>query len=278
MGLCVPACAARCPPYTGKLMNSVNGHNAEPADYGGTALDINARRTLQIVFVFCVLVVVLLFFLDYMINWNEGSSRESIRSMFDTTAEHSIAGWFSATLTFVVAMAAGANVVLVRSIDAPVWRRTGWLVIALLFAYLALDDGAAIHEHLGGGLKQTPVIGDVIGAYDSYSWHIVILPFFVAIGFFMLVFLWKELAHRNERIGILTAFSFLALAVGQDFIEGTTEEYDWFEATYGMDPYAILHFAKSVEESLEMLGMTMFLVVFLSHLMRTFRTITLRFQ
>ena len=243
-----------------------------------TALDIDSRRTLQVIFVFCVLIVALLFFLDYTINWREGSSRKTIRAMFDTTAEHSIAGWFSATLTFVVALAAGANVVLVRNIDSSTWRRTGWLVITVLFAYLSLDDGAAIHEHLGAGLKQTPVIGAAIEAYDSYSWHIVILPFFVAIGGFMLVFLWKELAHRNERIGILAAFSFLALAVGQDYIEGTTEEYDWFEATYGMDPYAILHFAKSLEESLEMLGMTTFLVVFLSHLMRTFRTITLRFH
>lgn len=259
-------------------MNPVNGQNAGPAGDGGTALDINSRRTLQIVFVFCVAIVVLLFFLDYVVNWHEGSSRESIRHMFDTTAEHSIAGWFAATLTFVVAIAAWVNVVLVRAIDSPVWRRTGWLVIALLFSYLSLDDGAAIHEHLGGGLKQTPVIGDVIGAYASYSWHIVILPFFVAMGFFMLVFLWKELAHRNEKLGILAAFSCLALAVGQDFIEGTIEEYDWFEATYGMDPYAILHFAKSLEESLEMLGMTIFLIVFLSHLMRTYQTITLRFQ
>ena len=259
-------------------MNPVNGHNAEPAGYGETALDINSRRTLWIIFVFCVAIVVMLFFLDYKVNWHESSSRKSIRSMFDTTAEHSIAGWFSATLTFVVAMAAWANVVLVRTIDSPAWRRAGWLVIALLFTYLSLDDGAAIHEHLGGGLKKTAVVGDVIGAYSSYSWHIVILPFFVAMGFFMLIFLWKELAHRNERTGILAAFSFFALAIGQDYIEGTIEEYDWFQATYGMDPYAILHFAKSLEECLEMLGMTLFLVVFLSHLMRTYRTLTLRFQ
>ena len=259
-------------------MNPNDGHSAGPAGYGETALDINSRRTLWIIFLFCVVIVILLFSLDYAVSWHEGSSRESIRSMFDTTAEHSIAGWFSATLTFVVAIAAWANVVLVRNIDSPVWRRTGWLIIALLFTYLSLDDGAAIHEHLGGGLKQTPVIGDVIGAYSSYSWHIVILPFFVVMGCFMLIFLWKELAHRNERIGILAAFSFFALAIGQDYIEGTIEEYDWFQATYGMDSYAILHFAKSLEESLEMLGMTIFLVVFLSHLMRTFRTITLRFQ
>ncbi len=249
-----------------------------PSVRSEATLDINSRRTLWTIFLFCALIIALLFFLDYTVNWNEGSSRKAIRSMFDTTAEHSIAGWFSATLTFVVAIAAWANVILVRSTNASIWRRTGWLVIALLFFYLSLDDGAAIHEHLGGGLKQTPVIGEVIGAYDSYSWHIVILPFFIAIGSYMLLFLWKELTHRNERIGILAAFSFLALAVIQDFIEGTTEEYDWFQATYGMDPYLILHFAKSLEESLEMLGMATFLVVFLSHLMRTFRTITLKFE
>jgi len=240
-------------------------------------LEFDSKRALWIIFWFCLGIVILLFVLDWSINWQEGSSRESIRKMFSTTEEHSIAGWVSATLTFVVALAVWANVAMVRNIDATAWRRGGWLVIALLFTYLSVDDGAAIHEHLGGGLKQTPGIGDVIAAYDSYSWHIVILPLFVALGLFMLLFLWKELTHRNERLGILAAFSCLALAVIQDFIEGTTEEYDWFEATYGMDPYAILHFAKSLEESLEMLGMTIFLVVFLSHLMRTWPNIKLRF-
>ena len=74
-----------------------------------------------------------------------------------------------------------------------------------------------------------------------------------------------------------SAFSCFAVAVGQDYIEGTINEYDWFEMEYGMDASAILHFAKSLEESLEMLGMTIFLVVFLSHLMRTYRTVTIRF-
>lgn len=261
-----------------EIVNPTNKHNADHINSGEAALDFDSRRILWIISVSCVAIVVLLFFLDYKVNWMEGSSRKTIRKMFDTTAEHGMAGWFAATLTFVVALAAWANVVLVRNIDASVWRRAGWLLIALLFTYLSADDGAAIHEHLGGGLKKTPVIGDLIGAYPSYSWHIVILPFFVAMGLFMLIFLWKELAHRNEKIGILAAFSCLALAVGQDFIEGTINEYDWFALTYNLEPYTILHFAKSLEESLEMLGMTIFLVVFLSHLMRNFRIITLKFH
>jgi len=242
-----------------------------------TVLEIGPGRSLWTIFLVLFTIEVLLFALDYFINWQEAGFRTSIRKMFSTTEEHSIAGWFAATQTFVVAMAAGAILVLTRSSGASVWRQTGWAVVTVLFAYLSVDDGAAIHEHLGGGLKQTAGIGDVIEAYPSYSWHVVILPFFIATGFFMLFFLWRELTHRNERLGILTALSLFALAVGQDFIEGTIEEYDWFEINYGADSSAILHFAKSLEETLEMLGMTIFLVVFLSHLMRTFRTITLRF-
>ena len=244
---------------------------------GQVSAEIYSSRTLWIIFAFLFSIEVLLFVLDYMIYWQEASSRESIRDMFSTTEEHSIAGWFAATQTFVVAMAAWAIAVLNRYSAALRWRRYGWILIAALFTYLSVDDGAAIHEHLGGGLKQTPGIGDAINAYSSYSWHIVILPFFIAMGFFMLFFLWKELSHRNEKIGILAAFSCLAIAVIQDYIEGTTEEYDWFEIHYGMDSSAILHFAKSLEESLEMLGMTIFLIVFLSHLMRTWHTIKLKF-
>ena len=258
-------------------MASISKHKPEPTNNGGTTLAINSKRLLWVVFGFCLGIVVLLFTLDWIINWQEASSRVSIRKMFSTTEEHSIAGWFAATLTFVVAMTAWAIVVLCRYNSASFWRRFGWIVIAILFSYLSVDDGAAIHEHLGGGLKQAPVIGDVIDAWSSYSWHIVILPFFVAMGLFMLFFLWREFSHRNEKLGMLAAFSCLGIAVVQDYIEGTIEEYDWFEINYGMDSPAILHFAKSLEECLEMLGMTLFLIVFLSHLMRTWRTITLRF-
>ena len=245
---------------------------------GQLSIEIDSRRTLWTLFAVLLAIEVLLFVLDYFVNWQEASSRASIRKMFSTTEEHSIAGWFAATQTFVVAMAAGAVLLLTRYSGAALWRQIGWAVITVLFAYLSVDDGAAIHEHLGGGLKQTAGIGDVIEGYPSYSWHIVILPFFVATGLFMLIFLWKELTHRNERLGILAAFSCLALAVGQDFIEGTIEEYDWFEINYGIDSATILHFAKSLEESLEMLGMTIFLIVFLSHMMRTYHTLILRFR
>ncbi len=242
-----------------------------------TVVEIDSRRSLWTIFAVLFAIEVLLFVLDYFINWQEASPRKGVRDMFSTTEEHSIAGWFAATQTFVVAMAAGAILLLTRHSGAPLWRQIGWTVIAILFAYLSVDDGAAIHEHLGGGLKKTPVIGDAIEFYSSYSWHIVILPFFITMGAFMLVFLWMELSHRNEKLGILAAFSLFAIAVGQDYIEGTIDEYDWFQMEYGWDSSAILHFAKSLEETLEMLGMTILLLVFLSHLMRSFRTFTLKF-
>ena len=243
-----------------------------------TDIEFDSRRTLLFVFFFLLALELLMFILDIFVNWNEFADRESIRDMFSTTQEHSIAGWFAATQTFIVALAAWAIFFISKKTDASTWQRAGWFVIAAFFSYLSVDDGAAIHEHLGSGLKQTAIIGEAIASYDSYSWHVVILPFFIAMGCFILFFLWRELAHINEKLGTLAAFSCLGFAIIQDYIEGSTEEYDWFEINYDMDAETILHFAKSLEECAEMLGMTIFLVVFLSHLMRTWSKITLRFN
>ena len=109
--------------------------------------------------------------------------------MFNTAAEHSIAGWYATTLTFVVALAGWANFGLVRSVERVTWRRAGWLTISLLFTYLSLDDGAEVHEHLGEGLKDTPLLGELITAYPSYAWQVVAGPVFVGLGGFMLFFL-----------------------------------------------------------------------------------------
>lgn len=258
-------------------MGSDNTRKHEPSLHKVTTITINARRSLWIAFLFFATIIVLLIILDYWINWNEGSSSVSIRRMFNTAAEHSIAGWYSTTLTFLVALAAWANLALARHPERSARRHAGWLITALLFTYLSLDDGAEIHEHLGEGLKDVPLYGDLIAAYPSYTWQVVTGPVIAGLGLFMLYFLWKELSHRNEKLGILSAFSCLALALGQDFVEGTINEYDWVQG-YGLDPDTVLHFSKSVEESLEMLGMTFILLVFLSHLMRSFRTVTLEFH
>ena len=132
----------------------------------------------------------------------------------------------------------------------------------------------------------------MLDAFPSYAWHVCLLPLFGAMGLFMLVFLWRELSETPARVLVAAAIACFVLAVGLDFVEGLDPDHPWnlytrlserfgWEglATEGYDaPYKVLrHFSKSIEESIEMLAMTILWIVFLRHWIRSAGDLRVRF-
>jgi hypothetical protein len=132
-------------------------------------------------------------------------------------------------------------------------------------------------------------IDDISGSYDatdssesatgfrSYTWQVVFVPLFGAMGLFALLFLWKQLKTPALRTLLVIGFGCFAVAVGLDYIEGLEGGYDWVIDRYDIDDYAVTHFAKALEEWIEMFGTTCLLVGFLTHFMRTSRLLSIRF-
>ena len=155
----------------------------------------------------------------------------------------------------------------------------GWLALALFFTYMAVDDGAEIHESFGSAFDTIHKNKDPAGAFTSwasgvldifpsYTWLILFMPFFGAAGLFILIFLWRELKTRQSRALVIIALVCLALAVCRDFVEGLDKKHQWNFHTmirnkYDLEKYTVRHFSKSLEEFLEMLGITLFWVSFI---------------
>ena len=139
---------------------------------------------------------------------------------------------------------------------------------------MAVDDGAAVHERLGSAFKQRE--GGSVG-FISYPWQMLLAPLFVAMGLFLLAFLWFELPQAVDRARLLGALGLLAVAVAMDFVEGMEDGYAVLIEAFGWDNETIRHFSKSIEEFIEMLGMTLFLVTFLGQIARRGREIVIRF-
>ena len=70
----------------------------------------------------------------------------------------------------------------------------------------------------------------------------------------------------------------LAIAVAMDFVEGMDDGYRRLIDPFGWSNKTIRHFSKSIEEFIEMLGMTLFLVTFLGQIARRGQEIILRFR
>jgi hypothetical protein len=133
----------------------------------------------------------------------------------------------------------------------------GWLMFALMFMYLSMDDGSRLHERMGTALDDSFEAAVSSGTgfvnnFPSYEWQIIFVPILGVMGLALLFFLYKNLLNKNRLFVVFTALVFLSLAVGIDYIEGldTIENPE-------------LHFLKLVEEIMEMFSFTLLLMVFL---------------
>ncbi|NWF36001.1 hypothetical protein [Mariprofundus sp. KV] len=242
-------------------------------------LVLNTDRLSWHVLVFLVAIELLLVLLDIVINYAEVIEYTSIHRIFNIAREDGLAGWFMASQTLVAALVLWFLYWLSRTHDgATALQRRGWLVLALFFTYMSADDGALIHERLGTMFEEIGAeagkSGDVgllsqwLDMFPSYEWQFL-LPFFAAVGLYMLHFLWRVLGVGRPLLMVLAAFSCLALAVVLDFIEGVPKEhalnlYSWIKQVWLLEDYTVDHFAKSLEEFLEMLGISLFLSVFVA--------------
>ena len=248
------------------------------------ALTFDAERVVRLVFVGCLGLELLFVVLDYHVNFGRLTDIGALRRMTNIAREDSLASWFGTTQTLLAGLTAWTIFLLVRAQGAPRWRKTGWALVAGFFTYVAIDDGAQVHERFGTVFRTLSEEADpsALAFFPSYAWQIFLGPIFAALGLGMAVFLWRELPDRVSFGLVFGALTCLALAIGLDFFEGLASDHPWnpYEAfgtrppieAWALDRFgvsghdALTHFSRSVEEFLEMLGMTLFWVAFLRHL------------
>jgi hypothetical protein len=246
-------------------------------------LAVDVHRVARRIFLVCALVEIALFLLDYHVNYGRATDIGALRRLFSTTREDGLASWFATTQTLLVALTLWAAWAIARPQPGPRRWKRGWMALALFFTYMAIDDGAEIHERLGTTMDAWAADSSFLASFPSYSWQVLLLPLFGAFGLFLLVFLWKEVEPSSRPV-LVSALACLALAVVLDFFEGLEPDHrlnlhtylaesagldERTEARFGRQPYETLqHFSRSVEEVLEMLGMSLFLLMFLRHLPR----------
>ena len=150
-----------------------------------TDLRIDTTALLRNLLIFCVSIEMLLFTFDYYLNYAGGSHSSALRRLFSTSREDGLAGWVAVLQTAMIAVTLWAIYMVVRK-TATRWQILGWQALLVFFCYLALDDGAHIHERLGTAYNEAGD-GFALGAwtlelFPSYRWQIVFMPLFAAWG------------------------------------------------------------------------------------------------
>ena len=141
-------------------------------------LTIDSERLARRVLGFCVAAGILFVFLDYHINYGEWTQIGAMRRMFNIAREDGLASWFATTQTLMAGLTLGMIYVAVKKrLGAPWGEATGWLVLASFFVYMAIDDGAQLHERLGSTVAaMREDAGSSLDFFPSYAWQLIFLP------------------------------------------------------------------------------------------------------
>ncbi len=244
-------------------------------------IPVDWRRMASRVLLFCLAAEATFILLDYHLNYGRLIDVGAMRRLFNLAREDGLASWFASTQTLLI----GLTLLALYAVD----RSRGYLVLALGFFYLAVDDGAQLHERFSSTF-------DALSEgtrFPSYTWHVLFLPPFAALGLYLLWFLWRELGSPRARLLLVAAMSCLALAIVMDFFEGLPEDHPmnvysaalgrypsldtWSDRRFGTTGGETLrHFSKSIEETLEMGAMSLLWFVLLGHLGTIARDVRLR--
>jgi hypothetical protein len=264
--------------------------NSAPAQSIG--LMVRPERFAHYLLIFCVAAEITFLLLDYYLGYGRTIKTGALRRLFSITREDGLASWFGTTQTFLVGLTLWVIYLFSKRTPAPTWKTISWLILAIFFIYLAIDDGAQIHERVGTAIKRMG--GSSLDFFPSYTWHLVFLPIFAAVGVFAFVFLWMELSTTDARMLLVIAFSCLAIAVLLDFVEGLDRFHRWnvygwlaqdraFESWalqgFGRSAYDTLrHLGRAIEEFFEMLAITLLWFLFLRQLAVVANNSTVRFM
>lgn len=257
-------------------------------------LSVSPTRLGRWVLIVCLTIEIGFVLLDYHVNYGRLTEVGAMRRLTNIAREDGLASWFGTTQTLLLALTAWGVWLLARAASAARWRQVGWGITAAMFTYMAVDDGAQLHERLGSLWAAISERGgsSLLDVFPSYPWQVLFVPVFGVFGAGLAVFVWYELGERYSLALVAAALACLATAVGLDFIEGLDEDHpwnlytwislrtdlsDWSMARFRQTPYDTLeHFSRSLEEFLEMAANTFVWVAFIRHLPRVAQDVRVR--
>lgn len=244
-------------------------------------IDVDGQHLPGRIFLFCLIFELLLVALDAIINYGQFIDIGPIRRLTNITREDGLATWFMVIQTFVAGLVLCLIAMVQRSRSASRGKVLSWGFLSGFFIYMSVDDAAKIHERFGSTFKRLLQIGEQQSSdtllvqlqdlFPSYDWQLVVLPLLAGAGLFMVFFLLSEFRNRKSRVILLPAVSIMALAVLLDFFEGLDAAHawnlhSWIRESFNLSGYTVRHFAKALEEFLEMCSMSLLLMLFTRHL------------
>ena len=175
-----------------------------------------------------------------------------IQTLFDFERDSNITTWYSSiTLAFASLLLIPIAIAKIRIQDP---FASHWKFLAVIFAFLSLDEVAMLHERSGEVLEAlSPVEFD---GWLYFQWVLIGIPFTLVIALAYLKFL-AHLPTTTKRLFILAGALFVGGALGLEIIAGHEESLG------NILTYKLI---TTIEELFEKLGVLVFNYALLTYL------------
>lgn len=253
----------RSEPDSGRMKTGVTA-NAMP----GLSIAIRPRHVARAL-ALLVLVIVIVGVIANLIIYNVAPSPEhaiaKLMRRFDLGHEPSIPSWYSSiallAASILLAVIAHAGK-LAGSAD-----RSRWMLLAIVFLLLAIDEAVMIHEMADAPMHEWLNTSGLL----YFAWVIPYSIFIVALGIFLIPFMLR-LERRTRFLFVVSGVMFVSGAIGIELIEGAIVDRLGVEGGFVS---MRLTFAQAVEEALEMFAIVLFIYALLDYLRRHVGSLTI---
>ena len=199
---------------------------------------------------------------DSVLTFHDVTGYYVFHRVFDMTREESIPNWYASILLFCIGLTSLLIYVVQRAKGVRRADASPWLFFSGFFTFLSMDDGAKIHERLGSFFRELTeegegifwVFQDVLDSASTYSWQVFVLPVFLFVGFFMLLWGYQHVRNLGTQRWVFFGSVCIALAIGVDYFEGLVDNEVVSLEGRAFSEDTIAHYQRVIEEFLEMSG------------------------
>lgn len=243
------------------LNRSLTSVPCNTADFVQFTFDARKIFKYLITIIFC-LVTLNLIGQTYKYIFNGGMGNGLIR-LFSLRGEACIPSIYS---SFALLLCSVLLAIIAKSkYQAKNCYRLHWKFLALIFLYLAIDEAAIIHE-LSGGITR-----DTLNT-SGFLHHAWVIPGMILFSLFALIYLKFVLLlpAKTRFLFILSAAIFISGAIGLEAIGGQV-------LTLRGEHNLIYNLVVTVEETLEMVAIAIFIYTLLDYIKKYIKPVVLRF-
>jgi hypothetical protein len=222
------------------------------------SLNLNPRHIAVSLGLIAVLLALQSLYAEYVLanilGMESDTAPARLLDLFSVNLEESLPTWYSTINLFLAACLLGWIALTKRLHQEPFSRY--WAGLAVIFLYLSMDEGAAIHESTSGPLQRA---FDTTG-FLEFGWLMLGIPLVILFGLLYLRF-WLRLPPPTRALFALAGGLYIGGAVVIESISANQ---------YALDGGSSFHYMMiaTFEELCEMLGVVVLIYALLDYLAR----------